>query len=843
MTATMQANGIDFSPTGQNISGFTVLIVDDSPLNLDVAFACLESKGYKVISAGNGIEALKIAEQVKPSLILLDIMMPEMDGFETCRRLKNLEGLKDIPVIFITAMTDIKSKREGFAAGAVDYVTKPFQPEELAARVQTHISLQLAYQHLKDSELRYRRLVETTPDAILVQNDRGIVYLNSSAMRLFGVDTPEELLGASLLEYAAKDDRELAEKQIALMCETEPGESSPLILHLLHADGSVVDVETSCSGITYQSIDSQMFVLRNVTERLRQEAVIEFQATHDPLTGLPNRSLYFGRVTQAIYHALRSGERLAVMFIDLDKFKLINDTLGHNAGDELLRVMANRLKGCTRDCDTLARIGGDEFVLLVDQAGSESALTLLAQRLIEAVSEPVSLLGHTHAITCSVGISNFPDDGEDVESLLKHADIAMYRAKEAGRNSFQFFTHKMQDRLNERLRLEMSLRQALEREEFVLHYQPQVDLSSGKVVGLEALIRWSSPELGMVPPDDFIPAAEENRLIIRIGEWVVRTVCRQLKTWQDQGVPLVPVAVNISASQFTEQKIVRLVKECLQCHGVEAKYLELELTETLSMSDPETSVTLMERLKGLGVSLSIDDFGTGYSNLSYLKRFPVHKLKIDRTFVSGLTNSPNDYSIVTAILNMARGLNIKTIAEGTETAGQVCLLAEHQCDMIQGYYFSRPVPVEDIEEMLRADTRMDLSMLGRQSAPGVLLVVDDEPNVLNSIKRSLVGEPYKVLTASSAAEAYEVLACSEVNVVMSDLQMPNESGVEFFAKIKKMYPETVRILLTGHGSSNSLEKAINHGEIYRYIAKPWENYHLKEVLSAAFLQYGASVGS
>ncbi|WP_020410101.1 EAL domain-containing protein [Hahella ganghwensis] len=837
MTDSIDAGDLDTYEPGDGCSEHTILIVDDSPLNLDVAVACLESKGYQVVAVENGVKALELVEELQPSLILLDIMMPELSGFETCRRLKKIENVRDIPVVFMTALTDVRSKKEGFEAGGVDYVTKPFQTEELAARVHTHISLQTAYHDLKDSERRYRRLMETTPDAILVEDDNGIVYLNTATVKLFGVMDGQQLLGASLLDFVAPGRQDQVQRQLNHSCLDENGQALPLIIQLYRADDSEIDVEIRCIPISYHGSTSRMFVLRDVTEKRRQEALIEFQATHDPLTGLPNRSLFYGRVTQAINHSQRSGEKLAVMFIDLDKFKLINDTLGHNAGDELLRIMSTRLKECTRDCDTLARIGGDEFVLLVDQAGSEAALTHLASRLIEAVSVPVSLLGYTHAISCSVGISTYPDDGDSVELLLKRADIAMYRAKDAGRNTFQFFTYQMQDRLNERLKLEIGIKQALERDEFYLNYQPQVDLRTGKIIGLEALIRWESAELGFVEPSEFIPAAEDSRQIIKIGDWVLKRVCQDLKEWHEQGVPLVSVAVNISAMQFTGQNFVRLIKDVISRYDVAAKYLELELTETLSMTNPEASVAIMRRLRGIGVSMAIDDFGTGYSNLSYLKQFPVNKLKIDRAFVSGLTNSPDDHSIVMAIIRMAQGLGLKTVAEGVETAGQLSLLAEQCCDAIQGFFFSRPVAADKMVAMLEADKRLDLNEVGRLPKKNTLLVVDDEPNVLLSIKRTLRGEPYDIITAENASDAYEILARHEIGVVLSDLKMPKESGVEFFSKIKMMYPNTVRILLTGYGTLDSLENAINQAEIYRYMAKPWDPVQMTKMIATAFNQY------
>jgi diguanylate cyclase (GGDEF)-like protein len=482
-------------------------------------------------------------------------------------------------------------------------------------------------------------------------------------------------------------------------------------LQLLRLDGNLVDVEFFASDIRFNNEDSVMNVAHDITERLLHEKAIKHQATHDQLTGLPNRSLFLDRLTHAIRRAERRKETLAVVFVDLDKFKQINDTLGHAVGDELLRTVAGTLKKCVRDFDTVARLGGDEFVLLLDSPLGDTTPGMIAERIGARLAQPMQLAGQEHIITGSMGLSLYPNDGAQAEVLLRQADIAMYRAKESGRNRFQFFTQEMQHRLDARVTLEQGLMRALQRDEFVLHYQPQVDIRCGKVVGMEALLRWESPELGLVPPLEFIPVAEESNLIIAIGNWVLDKVCATMRQWLDGGVPVVPVAVNVAASQFANQDMEKQVRDALARYRLQPHLIELELTESLSMENPEGTIELMHRLKDIGVAMSIDDFGTGYSNLGYLKRFPVDKLKIDKSFTSGLTRDPEDRSIVTAVIRLAHSLGLKAIAEGVETAGQLELLAREGCDELQGYFFSKPLQEAPAAQFLRDGVSMGLPVL------------------------------------------------------------------------------------------------------------------------------------
>ena len=433
---------------------------------------------------------------------------------------------------------------------------------------------------------------------------------------------------------------------------------------------------------------------------------LQYQATHDTLTGLPNRSLLEDRLRQAMAYADRSARQVTVAMIDLDNFKLINDTLGHQAGDELLKTMADRMAACVRSVDTVVRQGGDEFVVvLFDQpVQGESGLPTL-HRLRDAMAQPVVLGRHTLQITASMGLATYPADGTDVETLLMNADAAMYRAKELGRNNYQFYAAEMNHKAQNKLAMFEGLRNAITHGAFELAYQPKVALQTGQIIGVEALIRWQHPEQGLVAPDQFIPLAEESGLIVPIGEWVLRTACMQNKAWQDAGMGAIGISVNVSARQFREEDLLKRVAQALEDSGMQAEYLELELTESLIMQDLEKALETMRALQAMGVQLSIDDFGTGYSSLSALKSFPIVRLKIDRAFVRDIPHDEDDKAIARAIISLGHELGLKVIAEGVETVQQLDFLRANQCDEMQGYYFSRPVPASGIEALLRAHSR------------------------------------------------------------------------------------------------------------------------------------------
>ena len=469
------------------------------------------------------------------------------------------------------------------------------------------------------------------------------------------------------------------------------GESAWAVLNV-----SLVDDDSGIAGIVEG-------MLVDITERKVAEERVQSLAYYDALTGLPNRILLHDRLSKALATARRQKHKVALLFFDLDRFKIINDSLGHSVGDLLLQDVAERLKSCAREEDTVARLGGDEFLIVLTHVNDIPSAAVSAERFMDALTSTFVIQGHSLSIGCSLGISIFPEHGADSETLIKHADAAMYSAKDGGRNNFQFFTADMNAQAVERLTLENGLRSALDKKELFLVYQPQMDIATGKISELEALLRWQHPELGLVPPDKFIRIAENSGLIVPIGEWVLRTSCSQARKWQDEGLRAVSIAINVSAVQFRQQGFCELIRRVLRETGLAPHYLELELTETLLLGNADVTLSVLQELKAMGLTLAIDDFGTGYSSFSYLKRFPVSKLKIDRSFVRDVAVSPDDAAITTAIISMAKSLNLKVIAEGVEDEAQMSFLRAHQCDEIQGYYFSVPLAVDKVAEKLRGE--------------------------------------------------------------------------------------------------------------------------------------------
>lgn len=603
---------------------------------------------------------------------------------------------------------------------------------------------------------------------------------------------------------------------------------------------------------------SAPFLWKLIAAPLRRAAMVEASRTRALLEHMENAVIGFD--SQGAIESLNpAAERmfgyapqeirgkgitlLAVFFVDLDNFKYINDTMGHDNGDRLLKVTAERLSGCVRSGDTVARQGGDEFVVIVASPTVSDHATSLAAKILAAVDRPFSIQEHEFVLTCSIGISIFPRDGEDVQTLVKNAEVAMYRAKEQGRNTFQFFTAAMNARSLGRLTMEKHLRRALEQEELMVYYQPKVNLCSGRMASMEALVRWQSPELGMVSPVNFIPLAEETGLIEPIGEWVLRTACRQNKAWQDADLPPLTVAVNLSARQFRQQNIATLIGQVLGETGLAPRWLELEITESMIMQEVDRAREILNEFKAMGISLAMDDFGTGYSSLSYLKRFPFDKLKIDQSFVRDITSDPDNAAIAKAVIAMAHSLHLKVIAEGVETVGQLNYLHSHGCDEIQGYYFSRPVPAAEFECLLRAGQRLQSAVDQEYCLEKALLLVDDDQEVLASLKRLFLLEGYRVLTAESAAEGFELLASNRIPVVISDQRMPVMTGTEFLGRVRELYPSTVRIILTGHADQDCVTDAINRGAVYKFLLKPWNEDLLRNTVNEAFSYYESAVPS
>jgi diguanylate cyclase (GGDEF)-like protein/PAS domain S-box-containing protein len=551
-------------------------------------------------------------------------------------------------------------------------------------------------------QLRHRA-IEASPNPVIIIKaeppEYEVEYANPAFERITGYSV-EEVKGQNLLMLTGEDRHQpgVAEFKSAMQ-EQREGHST---FRSYKKDGTLFWSDLYIAPVKDTSGNLTHFVVSqyDITEIKRYQAELEFQTNQDTLTGLANRNLLRDRLSQELAYADRYGHAVWVVFVDLDHFKFVNDTLGHKAGDALLKTVSERLQEAVRETDTVARIGGDEFVLILPERSDENLAMRVIQRIKDSVVLPFQVEGHEFFITCSIGMSVYPADGKDPETLMKNADIAMYRAKEIGRNNSQFYTPAMNERALERLQLEGDLRAALEQDQFELHYQPQVDLRTGKVIGVEALIRWNHPEFGMVAPSRFISLAEETGLIVPIGAWVIRTACAQNKAWQRAGRGNLKVAVNLSARQFAQHDLVELIALALAESKLEPQYLELELTESMVMADVESAIEILRKLNALGVQISIDDFGTGYSSLSYLKRFPIDILKIDQSFVRDITVDPDDAAIVSSIISLAHSLRLLVIAEGVETAEQLEYLKRNQCDQMQGYHFSRPLQVSKLEELL-----------------------------------------------------------------------------------------------------------------------------------------------
>ena len=696
------------------VANEVVLIVDDDFTTRLLTREVLEQAALTVHEADEGSHALELFDRIRPDLVLLDVMMPGVDGFTVCGQIRSHPAGRNTPILMMTGLDDVDSIRRAYEAGATDFITKPFNWLIMGYRVRYMLRANRIFQALGKSQasLDYaQRIAQMGSWEWDLENDK--VEWSDAVYGIFQVD-PLGFDGnyQAFLNAVHPQDQELVNS--ALERALEGGLPYSIDHRILLSDGSVRFVHTEARVIGDREGRSTRLAgtVQDITERKRVEEKIRTLAFYDSLTGLPNRVLFKENLEHALSHAKRRGRRVGTLFLDLDRFKWINDTMGHGVGDKLLQELASRLKQCVRrnDCVSrlerdevsysLARLGGDEFTVILDDIGHPLDAAMVARRINEEVALPLTLEGYQMTVTASIGISIYPDDGSDIATLIKHADTAMYHAKELGKNNFQFYTRSMTDSAFQRLVLENELRRALEREEFTVAYQPQFDLVSGAICCVEALIRWKSPELGMVPPASFIPLAEETGLIVQIDQWVMATACRQLQAWQSAGLPPLRVSVNLSGQHFRHQSLLQTVRRIVSESGVRPGDLELELTEGVLMGNGEETVATLDALKSLGFTLAIDDFGTGYSSLSYLRRFRLDVLKIDQSFVREIPGNPDSAAIVTAIVAMARSLKLEIVAEGVETVEQLNFLTELGCHQIQGYLFSPAVAPEQIATFL-----------------------------------------------------------------------------------------------------------------------------------------------
>ncbi len=688
-----------------------ILVADDDPMIRVTARTILEKLGMRVEEADDGPTTLDALDDHYPWLVLLDVMMPGMDGFEVCRRLRASKNHSRIPVMMLTGLDDMDSIGSAYESGATDFCPKPVNWTILGERVR----YMLRAAHDSGRMQLYERMLE----------DAGLAYWESPA-------------GAETGMVFSRRSRDL------LRLPWKPGTcpEHEFMKRVLSSDrAELIAARTQARELGraynvqyrfYDRFDDPPFVIergemirddrsrklkliatcQDVTARRKSEERIERLANSDALTGLPNRRLLDDRFQQALYRARREEEPLACLFLDLDRFKQVNDTLGHSAGDELLAEAAKRLIGCVRDVDTVARFseetqptvarfGGDEFVILLESMRSEDDAELVARRIQELFAFPFTIGDYDDLrVTPSVGISLSPRDGTDSETLLKHADAAMYEAKERGGKDFSFFSQEIDDKAQRRLSVEQALHRALDNNEFALHYQPLFSAGDGDLTGVEALLRWNGPDHGVVSPAEFLPIAEDSTLILAIGDWVLQQACADWQALFDAGAPPLRVAVNISALQLRRGDLVARIRSVLRGTGFPAQMLELELTESLLIGDAFHVHDAVGKLKELGVSIALDDFGTGYSSLSILKQFPIDRIKIDRSFVKNLTVHPENASMVTAIISMGAGLNMQVTAEGVELPEQLSFLSERACDEVQGYLLGRPQPLDKLVAQL-----------------------------------------------------------------------------------------------------------------------------------------------
>lgn len=693
-----------------------VLIVDDDMAQRLLMRQSLRETRLLIEEAADGREALNVFERISPDLVLMDVKMPHMDGFAACAEMRRFPGGQDIAIVLVTGLDDYESIKKAFEVGATDFITKPVNWPLLAHRVPYLLRASRAFRNLRRSE---KRLSIAQDIASLGSwdwdRDKNSICFSAQMYRIFGLAADrDEADYETFLAFVHPDEQHLVKETVLrALAEKKP---YSLDYRIIPPDGSLRTVHERADVVhdAQGNVVSMHGTVQDITARINAEEKIRFLAHYDSLTGLPNRQLFLEYVSQAIFTAQRDNSKVALLYLDLDRFKRINDTLGHSAGDKLLKEIANCLGDSVRSSDiiakasftkkpgvTLSRLGGDEFTILLTALAEEEHAARVAHRILELLSHPVRIAGQEVYVSGSIGISIFPSDGDDVDTLLRNADVAMYHAKENGRNTFQFFSEQMNNRAMERLNIETALKKGLERNELILYYQPQIDLRTGELAGLEALVRWLHPEMGLVPPGMFIPIAEESGLIIAVGEWVIFEACRQVRQWQDEGLTPIRMAVNISGLQFKQQSLIPVVQQALRQSGIEARYLELELTESSIMQNVDQVNETLIRLKEIGVNLSVDDFGTGYSSMSYLKRFPLDALKIDRSFVMDITTDPNDAAIIKAIIALAHSLGLKTVAEGVETKEQLDFLRDEKCDSIQGFFISRPVLASDLEQFLK----------------------------------------------------------------------------------------------------------------------------------------------
>jgi diguanylate cyclase (GGDEF)-like protein/PAS domain S-box-containing protein len=702
-----------------------IVILDDRVTNRNIfsRLAASLEDGTAVRAFGDPSEALDWLDDHQPDLVVTDYKMPSMDGAVFTRRFREKAHCVDVPVVVITAYADRNFRLRALEAGATDFLQSPVDHHEFMTRARNLLKMRMQQQIIKrraraleerlESSERSReellrnsrealaQVIDTVPAMISAADRHGAcVFVNAYQAALVGA-SPAVLAGRDIAALFGAERAERSRRLDRLVFES--GDALPGFEEEVLDNDGVRRVFLTTKAPLRDSANTVVSVLTtslDITDLKMAESHLRHMAHHDSLTDLPNRTLLRERLQRELARGRRGDRLFALHFLDLDRFKAVNDALGHHLGDRLLQEVGARLAEAVRTEDTVARLGGDEFAVLQTEVVHTEEAAALAGRIIDTVTRPFLCDGHEITVSASVGITLHPRDGGDVEELLRNADLAMYRAKAEGRNGYRFFAADMDIHAREAIVLESDLRNALGSAQFLLYFQPQVNLRSGRIVGAEALLRWERPGWGLLKPGEFLPLAEENGLIVAINTWVLREACAQAVSWQKPGAPPVRVAVNLSPVQFRKQDVHQLVVHALQTTGLDPALLELELTEGILMQNPEAAAATLRRLRQLGIRFSIDDFGTGYSSLSYVKSFPVDRLKVDQSFVRNLTSDASDGAIVRAIINLGHSLKLDVLAEGVETAEQLAQLTAERCDEIQGYYFSHPLPADEFRALL-----------------------------------------------------------------------------------------------------------------------------------------------
>ena len=696
-----------------------VLHVDDDVASLMMAEGALEDAGFEVVQAANGQEAIDSFKEHDPDIIIMDAVMPVMDGFDAISGIRQLSGGEHVPILMITGLDDLGSITRAYDEGATDFLTKPVNFFILPHRVQYMLRSKLTADELRSSQSKLdnaQRIARLGNWEWCLDSNDFSWSTEFGRVLCFEENTKLETW-TDFLHHIDEPDR----SNIQLIAEQSVEEKQEFNVEfsiVSWADGSTRRLRLEAEPHCQENGDCSHMLgtVQDITERINAQKQIHNLAYYDLVTGLPNRAQLSEQLRYTLKLSKRNNSKFSVLFLDLDHFKQVNDTLGHDAGDELLRQVASRLTSVVRETDmiiggnevdsdldsqhTVARLGGDEFVVLLSVINRAEDAARVADRIAQAVGMPYVLGNNTVNVTTTIGISVYPADGDDFESMMKSADVAMYHAKESGRNGYQFYSRSIHEQALTRFSLEADLRVAIETNQLTVAYQPKIDMETGELSGVEALTRWMHPGKGAMNPSEFIPLAEETGLIIPLGQWVLRQACEQMQRWVNSGWPPLVMAVNCSSVQFTKSNVIEDINNAISLSGLDPKYLEIELTESLLLQDGEKGIQIIKDMKALGIQVAIDDFGTGFSSLSYLKRLPVDKLKIDKSFVDDLATDSGDAAIVTAIITLSHNLKLKVVAEGVETQEQYDMLRGFKCNEAQGYLISRPLDIAELEEWM-----------------------------------------------------------------------------------------------------------------------------------------------